>query len=100
MIQVQKWLSVVTPESSEYGEVDQSLGDDLGKERLTFKELVKILKGGMSSVYPVDFATDFTWVSHYAKKMNGNTEETSIHFADIPAKSKYWVKAIKLALKK
>lgn len=101
MILIDKTFEIVTNESAENGEAEDSGFSAIG-EHLTFAELVDALKHKFihPSQSPADRSTD-VWFTTESEQdyMTGEYRSESIHFSsDNPSrKRKYWVKAMELA---
>jgi hypothetical protein len=98
MIKVNITYSIITPESAETGDFAE-LGFESEGEEMSFEEIIEWMEGGEPSSSPLKYVNEYTWVTKCERDFyTGNETCYSIHFADKPAKAKYWVKAIHTAL--
>ena len=111
-IMIRQTYEVITEESAAEGEAEERGFIDLAGykydvdnydipgEEVDFRQLIDLLAGGEASCCPVtaNYASH-TWVTHYGDQdmHDGSYENRSVHFADSPAKAKYWVKALRAA---
>lgn len=98
MILIDKVYEIVTEESAENGEIEES-GFSAQNEPVSFREIVDMLKGEFihASQSPVTHSTSVWFTSESEQDhMTGEYRSESIHFShDNPSrKAKYWAKAI------
>jgi hypothetical protein len=98
MILISKTFEVITQESAEQGEIEDS-GFEFEFEPFTFRDLVRHLRyfpHPSSSVIGPN-----TWVSSEPEQdyRTGDYRTEHLHFVGPANKEKYWIKALKLALK-
>jgi hypothetical protein len=98
MLLISKTYEVITEESAEHGEVEES-GFEFEFESFSFRDLVRQLRffpHPSSSVIGPD-----TWVSSEPEQdyRTGEYRTEHLHFVGPERKEKYWIKALKLALK-
>ena len=101
MILIDKIYEVVTEESAENGEIEES-GFSAQNEPVSFRELVDMLKGEFihASQSPVSRSTHVWFTSESEQDyMTGQYRSESIHFSrENPSrKAKYWIKAMQCA---
>lgn len=101
MILINKTFEIVTEESAEGGEIEES-GFSAENEPVSFRELVDMLKGEFihASQSPVNRSTHVWFTSEPEQDyMTGEYRSESIHFSrENPArKAKYWIKAMQCA---
>lgn len=97
MLLISKTYEVITEESAEHGEVES--GFEFEFESFSFRDLVRQLRFfpyPSSSVIGPD-----TWVSSEPEQDYRTSEYRTehLHFVGPERKEKYWIKALKLALK-
>lgn len=104
MLLVNVTYDVVTPESAEHGEADES-GFVMENEPVSFRDLVAMLRGGEASSQPAQGSAR-EWVTHYDWNHGtrrhieeGAEESRSVHFSrSNPArKARYWALAFRAA---
>ena len=95
MILINRSFEIVTDESAESGEAENS-GMLASNESVTFRELVSMLRHGQPSACPTTGDTR-EWVSQdqgetYAFFAHGARESHSIHYSrdNSPHKARYW----------
>ena len=96
---ISKTYEVVSYESAENGEAEEC-GFVFQDEKVTFRELVDLMKGH-PNCSSVPFQNTNDWFSSYPEQdyKTGNETTTSIHFSrNNPARmEKYWMKAARVA---
>jgi hypothetical protein len=98
MILVTTTYEIVTPESAENGEAEESgfLSEDIP---YGFRELVDAMRGGDPSSWPRAGARD--WVTHVedVNYRDGSQESRSLHLShkNSPRAAKYWILAMRAA---
>lgn len=95
MLLINRWFEVVTEESAEHGEPEES-GLLASNEPVTFRELVEMLRDGEPSAWPATGETR-EWVTKDQGETRawferGERESHSLHYSkDNPArKARYW----------
>jgi len=105
MLMVSEHYSIVTPESAEVGDYDETGTLDEGS-RYTMRELVHYIKREgfvNASIWPLNEASDtaHVWLEDTGTEdyETGAVTYRTLHFDyfNQPAKAKYWHKALKLA---
>ena len=98
MLLISKTYEVVTEESAEHGEVEES-GFEFESESFSFRDLVRELRyfphPSCSVIGPG------VWVSSEPEQdyRTGEYRSEHLHFVGPERKEKYWIKALKLVLK-
>lgn len=104
MMLIDVTYEMVTPESAEHGEADES-GFVMEQEPMTFREVVAMLRGGETSCSPANGGIN-EWVTHYEWNHGsrrhieeGANESRSVHFsrANQVRKARYWALAFRAA---
>lgn len=101
MILIDKVYEIVTEESAQEGEIEES-GFSVQNEPVSFRELVDMLKGEFihASQSPVTHSTSAWFTSESEQDYTtGEYRSESIHFSreNPTRKAKYWIKALQCA---
>jgi hypothetical protein len=98
MLLISKTYEIITHESAEHGEAEES-GFEYEFEPFTFRDLIRELR-----YFPLASSSEIgphTWVSSEPEQdyRTGEYRTEHLHFVGPESKRKYWIKALKLALK-
>jgi hypothetical protein len=97
MITISKTYEIVTPESAESGDVQDS-GFLTEAESVTFRELVSMMRDFPCPSCSPASGNENEWLSSYPETdfRTGEEETQSLHYSreNAPCKAKYWRKAM------
>jgi hypothetical protein len=97
MITISKTYEIVTPESAESGDVQDS-GFITEAENITFRELVSLMQEFPCPSCSPASGDVYEWLSSYPETdfRTGEEETQSLHYSreNAPCKAKYWRKAM------